>query len=539
MKKVLLFSVSAMLAVLSFAKEKKYIAFGWEFRNITPAHILANADKFANLPIDGVGIILSANSPKYGKFSQISLTDDKPWVYEAFADQVPILREIVKKPGLKESFLAGYRAPIKRSAWTDDTAWAAIATNMAVVARIARESGIKGVSIDHEDYRQQRQYYRHDTDPSYEETCKLARMRGRQVFEAVFREHPSAVLLSFWVLTEDRSYFATRDPAALMRQKQDLWPSFIAGIVDALPPTGRLIEGDEHGYRHEYFNRDFHAAAINAKLVGAQLLPEDVRRKYAACVEQGFGQHLDVYTHPYTPGKRATWSVGPLGGSRLEHFRRNLVDATDLAHEYVWLWGQSYAWIDWDEASRKNAAVKYETTWEGMLPGLCEMLSVVKGGDAAELRRLEQLKAKGVAANLIAKARVNQWQPAKDTRGRVLAQGKLQLSDGIAECEGLRVGSFYCYLKNIVPGERYAFTIRKRGGAGAVTVSWSDAEGTAYRMPSPHLIFGEPDADGWQEGVAVLTVPETIDGLKMAFGASWQKPGESVQFKDWAIYRLW
>ena len=134
---------------------------------------------------------------------------------------------------------------------------------------------------------------------------------------------------------------------------------------------------------------------------------------------------------------------------------------------------------------------------------------------------------------------MNQWQPAKDTRGRVLAQGKLQLSDGIAECEGLRVGSFYCYLRNIVPGERYAFTIRKRGGAGAVTVSWSDAEGTAYRMPSPHLIFGEPDADGWQEGVAVLTVPETIDGLKMAFGASWQKPGESVQFKDWAIYRLW
>ena len=78
MKKLLLFSVSAMLAVSSFAKEKKYIAFGWEFRNITPAHILANADKFANLPIDGVGIILSANSPKYGKFSQISLTDDKP-----------------------------------------------------------------------------------------------------------------------------------------------------------------------------------------------------------------------------------------------------------------------------------------------------------------------------------------------------------------------------------------------------------------------------------------------------------------------------
>lgn len=539
MKKLILFSVSTILTTSSFAKEKKYIAFGWEFRNITPAHILANADKFAGLPIDGVGIVLSANKPKYGKFSQISLTDDKPWIYEAFADQVPILREIVKKPGLKESFLAGYRAPIRRSAWTDDTAWAAIATNMAVVARIARESGIKGISIDHEDYRQQRQYYRLDTDPSYDETCKLARKRGKQVFEAVFREHPSAILLSFWVLSEDRSYFATRNPAALMRQKQDLWPSFIAGILDALPPTGRLIEGDEHGYRHEYFNRDFHAAAINAKILGAQLLPEDVRGTYASRVEQSFGQHLDMFTHPYTPGKRATWSVGPIGGSRLEHFRRNLTDATDLASEYVWLWGQSYTWIDWDKESHKNASVKYDTNWEDLLPGLHEMLATVKGGDEAEIRRLESLKAKGLATNLLAKTRVNQWKPAKDTRGRTLAQGKLQLTDGIAECEGLRVGSFYCYLRNIVPGERYAFTVKKRGNTGHSSVTWGDDEGSCYRMPSPNLIFGKPDADGWCTGVAVLTVPESVNWLKLTFGAQWQKPDESVQFRDWAAFRLW
>ena len=174
-----------------------------------------------------------------------------------------------------------------------------------------------------------------------------------------------------------------------------------------------------------------------------------------------------------------------------------------------------------------------------MLPGLCEMLSTVKGGDDAELSRLEQLKAKGAVTNLIAKARMNRWKPEKDTRGRVLPHGKLQISDGIAECEGLRTGSFYCYLRNIVPGERYAFTVKKRGNTGYASITWGDDEGSCYRMPSPNLIFGKPDADGWCTGTAVLTVPESVNWLKLAFGAQWQKPGESVQFKDWAVFRLW
>ena len=41
---------------------KKYIAYGWEFRNLNPAEILAHADRFASLPIDGVGIVVSATN---------------------------------------------------------------------------------------------------------------------------------------------------------------------------------------------------------------------------------------------------------------------------------------------------------------------------------------------------------------------------------------------------------------------------------------------------------------------------------------------
>ncbi len=36
--------------------------------------------------------------------------------------------------------------------WKDDAAWAAFASNMAVLGRVAKVSGLKGIQIDHEDY---------------------------------------------------------------------------------------------------------------------------------------------------------------------------------------------------------------------------------------------------------------------------------------------------------------------------------------------------------------------------------------------------
>ena len=133
MKKIVLMGLTAA-CVSAVAAEKKYIAYGWEFRNLKPAEILAHADQFASLPIDGVGIVVSATNAAGRKFTQIAATDYPAWEWEAFADQVPVLKALVAKPHLAESFLAGYRAPMHRAAWTNDAAWACIANNMAVLA---------------------------------------------------------------------------------------------------------------------------------------------------------------------------------------------------------------------------------------------------------------------------------------------------------------------------------------------------------------------------------------------------------------------
>ena len=538
--RIMMFALAAGLAAgVSSGAEKKFVAFGWEFRNLTADQILAHADRFKGLPIDGVGILVKAKNPKGGMFSQIALSDYPAWDWKAFESQVPVLKAIVSKPNLSESFLGGYRAPMRRAAWTDDKAWACIENNLSIVARLAHLSGIKGISIDHEDYRRQRQFYLNENDPPYDECCRLARARGRQLFGAVFREHPSAIILSFWVLSEYRPYFATRDPAALMREKGDLWPSFIAGIVDAMPPTARLVEGDEHGYRHESSFNEFHVAYANAKRLGSKLLPEDVRGKYLARVEQGFGQYMDYYTGKLTPGKREKWSIGPEGGSRLEHFRRNIQAASDVAEEYIWLWGQDHPWIEWDESAHSNQAVDYSKTWERMLPGVSEMLATVKGGEKAEIARLDRLLAAGALTNLIANAKIREWQVTKDAKGRPVKGEFNRKPGGVYECKGMAEGCFYAYCTGARPGARYAIDMEMRGRNAEAAVTWCDMEGALYRLPTPQILFGRPREGGWRRGVAFLTVPLDATHFKVNFGAARQKPGESVEYRNCAAYLFW
>ena len=60
---VLLASV-VLAASVAFADSprKKCISFGWEYGRLTPEQLLANADKFKDTVIDGVGIYLRATN---------------------------------------------------------------------------------------------------------------------------------------------------------------------------------------------------------------------------------------------------------------------------------------------------------------------------------------------------------------------------------------------------------------------------------------------------------------------------------------------
>lgn len=533
MNRLLFAAVTLVAAGAALGAERKFINFGWEFQEKSARDLLSIADKFAEQPFDGVGLYLYGRNPDGKAVSCYGICGEPRWTDEAFASQVPDYRELVSKPGFRDSFLVSYRAPIRRLDWTDDDGWATIAHNMGVLARFAKATGIKGFSVDHEDYRKQRQYYRTEADPPFETCRRLARKRGREVFGAAFREKEDLIVLSFWLLTEDRTYFTVKDPEALRDVKQDLWPDFVAGILDALPAKGRLIEGDEHAYRYEWSGREFQQGRANAVTLGVRLLPPERRATYLSRVEQSFGQYFDIYVNAFDPAKRALWSFGPEDGSRLEHFRRNLEDAVSFAGEYVWFWGEMHPTVAYPESLRPHKRIRYGSTWADELPGLNEMLATVKAGDRGEWLRAKRKFAAGELANLLPPdLKLSTWQAESGKSAGTFAQ-----EGGTATMRNMTDGCFLTERGGLRPGEKYAFTVKAKGGEPSVSAVWMDALGPRHGDPKSVFVFGQPDAEGWRQGRVLGAVPIGADRVRLTLGTS--KPGAETSFKSLKMVKLW
>jgi hypothetical protein len=142
---------------------KKHIGLLFDVMKTTPSNVLANADKFAeHAPyLDGVALSLNnvivpgeGGSVVTTGLSEV-MSGTVRWTRDSVKDQIPVLREIAKKPHLKESFLLFWMSPKycdTRLDWADDKAWANYAENMAVAAWVAKEGNMKGLMLDPEEY---------------------------------------------------------------------------------------------------------------------------------------------------------------------------------------------------------------------------------------------------------------------------------------------------------------------------------------------------------------------------------------------------
>ena len=142
--------------------QKKIVAFGWEFGQVsTISNLLLYAAAFDATPLDGVGFMLSEIPCSDGLLlSTRHIMNDRAWRYDEVSHLVPQLKKLTAHRSMKECFIGSLRSPTNRIDWTDDAAWARIANNLAVTARLAKEGGLRGLSIDHEDYFRQEQYFR-------------------------------------------------------------------------------------------------------------------------------------------------------------------------------------------------------------------------------------------------------------------------------------------------------------------------------------------------------------------------------------------
>lgn len=513
-------SVSAESVNVRYAwkSQKTLVGYGWEFLGATTDDVHRNRAKFAATGLDGVILPIDGKKASGKILHGRYLMSGYRYREDDFKGVVPKLREITACAGLSESMALTMLIPDRRIAWDDDAAWSTVSNNMAIVARLARAGGLKGLTIDHEDYNKALQFWRHTDDPA--DVVSLARLRGRQVFGGMFAEFPDAKILGFWLFSD--SY--------------RLWQSFLDGLLDVAPSTARLVDGNEnYGYEADALKDDFRRDVwyVARRLKGI-VAPEN-RAKYDACISVSFGQYMDMYTNE----RKGTYYFGPLDGSRVARLEDNLANAMRYSDDLVWIYGERGTWIDWDR--KDNPKLAYPT-WECQLPGVTRALRIAAGDGAA----IDADIAAGALTNLIANADCDPV-PGQDvpfygwTRlGEPAPKGifDYEPEDGFPARGCLKLmgdGCFCLGAGNLKPGETVYLRVWTKGG-GHVGYDWQSGT-KRHWYADRNILFPTGRAVGeWKEVFARLRVPEGMDKLNFALYGGTASATSPVLFDNVGLF---
>lgn len=503
-------------ALTARAAEKKYIAFGWEMGGMPPDVLLKHADAFDKTPLDGIGLYVTAPKPYDWRMGYNHVFDGPVWEKEAFAGYIPKFREAFRHKSLRHSFLRALSAPRTHTAWNDDATWGKVAQSMAVAGWLAKESGFVGICLDLEDYYATRQFFWREADGAYAETMRLARQRGRELLKPIFEAFPDVKLISFWMFSNlPNGYAQAANPVAAMADRGDLWPAFLNGVLDVMPPTATFIDGDENAYDYEAARGAFWQASVEQRDTLISLVASENRAKYRAQLSVSFGQYLEMYTNPVGHHH----SFGPLAGSRLRHFVQNLDQATFAASEYVWFWGEANCWIPWGP-ERELPEPTSRVTYEERLPGLMRLLQCLKCRT-----RLPD----GLTENLATGPNLGEWNDGK-VKGTLVREGAEWIGRGVEN------GGFTVRLENVQPGDVYGIRFRVRGRGWSPGVSWKYED--KWIRPSVNLgTRPEKDSDG-RFCEEIVVIPPNVDTFVLALGFSRQAAEDEARYGDVAVYRI-
>ena len=529
MKKTLALVLICACAVVSAATKTKVILHGWDILAASPQDILAHAADFDRLPIDGVVISSNGKNRDGRAIHHRYLMTEPRWDYDVLDCEIDILREIVRHPSLKESFLGAWISTSgRRISWTDDEAWDRAANNIGVLAHVAKLGGLKGLALDPEDYRPlTEQYYRQPNDPDYVTLRGIVRRRGRQFFKAIFDEYPDITLFSFWLLSQERRYRRTDDVKAMETKIGDLWPLFINGMFDVMPKGVKFIDGDEHAYKYQAGRGEFFATVHNQLVHVLPLVAPEHRARYRSGLCASFALYLDAFSDATRPGQY--WYTPPKDGSRETHFRECLAEAFTAADEYLWLYGENGTWINWEDSFyakqyAKNIRPQYRRSWDEQFPGLYGYISVLH--DRGEAERRLMVEDLGKRPNMVSVGdRCASRCDAKFMTGSAAVDGSSR--GGMGKSLALRGTSRTCFTipVAVTPGRFYVARVAYCGkvepNASVLCLTGGEHR---FDLPAAVFVFQDAESDGWRVGTAFAYVPSGVDHLEINLGG---EPGKN------------
>ena len=505
----------ALCAVASFAApspSRTVIATGWDVSGVSVDELLESADLFAQTPLDGIAFNLRVRDAK-GRTHASGHPAESPfaWTREMLAGDVPKLRKIVSYKGLSESIVAIFYHPEKRIDWSDDARWADIAATMRTVAWAAKQGGVRGFLVDPEDYRKQNQFFRASGEPPYETLAATVRARARQLFGGVFAEHPDATVLSYWLMSFSMDYSKTANLRVAAAERNDLWPAFVEGMIEAAPASARFVDGCENAYRYEAAYGQFHAGAAMQRRMAGYVLPEN-RARYRSQVDVGFGMWLGMYLPKGSrrPEVEEKWNFLAPCSSELMRLADNLGQALDASDGYVWLYSASErtAWVPW----RTPKYAKWGL-WEKKMPGITDMVRAVKDPDGWLESELARPGAE--RRNLV---------PPEKRRSKNLSDGE-------------RYKLHLVHL-DVKPGEFYGVRARIAGDDMQPIVRWRrpGEKSRPIAVPSVPISFREPFSGKVRVAQGLARVPPGVTSLDFVVRAEPSKTPAVVE--DVEIWKM-
>jgi len=540
-------AVSAIVAAAGDMPRKKLIAHGWDLLSASTEDVYRNREKFAQTGYDGIALPLDARDAAGRRHPGRWIVNCASCCDADFAESVRLVRECVRCKGLGWSFGFMNWSPEKRKSWSDDAAWEAMAKVVGAYARAARQAGLKGLIIDHENYSAESQFELLPADGDYVATAAKARARGRQMFSEVFREFPDATILSFWLFAWSFDMNRSPDPSGVEESFGDLWGPFLNGMLDVLPPTIRLVDGNESmGYR-AVERRDFAAAYWECtRPVLHRIAPEN-REKYLRALSVGFGLFLDG-AKPSAKG--SPWDAGELGGSRTAKFFDKIIEAVRVADEFVWIYGERGQLIDWDcTAGWGVKRLKSSPLWEDALPGLACACRAAVGdteGYAEAVKRaggsLTNVIENSACCSMDANAIPKPYRTYTALTNPPSALFAFDAVDGARAPGCLRLldnrGTFTVRARDLKPGDIVRVVLSMKGVGASVVVAWQKDGNWNWKLGRTYLAAkAGTKPDEWGRTGAFFVVPDGANGLGISMGGKIKGCGP-LKFDDICVFRM-
>ncbi|MBN1419599.1 MAG: beta-galactosidase [Planctomycetes bacterium] len=512
------------------APRAKLIELGWDIPST--AYLREHGHEMEqSAPFDGVILKVEFPGPAGKTLSSQHMWEKTPWTWEGLATALADLRAC-RFERFRDNFIRVNATPGDLD-WFDDAAWRILCDKIALLGRLARDGGCRGICLDPESYGKPQFRYDPSSGKTFREMGAVARARGRWFVDALAREFPSAAILGLWFNSLNARAGRCDDPTAiLVTEGYGLFPAFFDGMLDAAPPAMTFIDGCEHAYRYDGdldYLRSYHVMRRPSGSASRLVSPEN-RAKYDRQVRAGFGFYLDAYINPET----SPWYIGPGGGTRLERLEANLAAAAEVADAYVWVYGEKFRW--WPAG---------EKHWEEAMPGITRAIEWARDPLAAARDRVAAARAKGALVNLAANAgfeedALSAWQD-EGSKGTFA-----QDDDAGNPAPSVRAARILngCLIQRIPvePGRRYAVeadSLREGTSVPTIAVRWQDGDGKWTRWNFDRTIPFLAGSGPWEHAFGWAQVPDGAGFLVVLLAVHNQMgDGDVCWFDNLGIYRI-